>query len=56
MVKNGKKSNRPHLFYSRGYSGDTRKGLSKGRRSFIGLEEADKFGGEAERTGEGGLG
>jgi hypothetical protein len=28
----------------------------EGRRAFIGLEERDKFGGEAERAGEGGLG
>ena len=28
----------------------------EGRRTFIGLEEGDEFGGEAERAGEGGLG
>jgi hypothetical protein len=28
----------------------------EGRRSFVGLEEGDELGGEAERAGEGGLG
>jgi len=28
----------------------------EGRRAFVGLEERNKFGGEAERAGEGGLG